>query len=177
MQSKDPRSKKKTYGLNVFFALWGSMLIIAARNELVKSTPGGNFTDIYEQLFCSFSLLTVWFCDFLSKEYYKKVAHKMLVKLILCKTCSQFFASPGSPSTQTHIIIFQSTCPCVNFINVLRTAFTLTDPKIVNKIDNLTVFFTLLGSECVKAVRRTLMKLSPDRKLTIRIRKHNLTFI
>jgi len=51
--------------------------------------------------------------------------------------------------------------PGVDFINILRTAFTLVDPKSVKKIDNLTVFFTLLGSACQKAVRRTLMKLRP----------------
>jgi len=49
----------------------------------------------------------------------------------------------------------------VNFINVLHTAFMLADPKSVKKIDNLTVFFTLLGSTSAKAVRRTLMKLIP----------------
>jgi len=37
----------------------------------------------------------------------------------------------------------------------------LVDPKSVKKIDNLTVFFTLLRSASVKAVRRMLMKLSP----------------
>jgi len=52
-----------------------------------------------------------------------------------------------------------------NFIDVLRTAFTLVDPKSVKKIDNLTVSFTLLGSASVKAVRRTLMKLSLGRTL------------
>jgi len=56
-----------------------------------------------------------------------------------------------------------TTAPGVDFINVLRTAFTLVDPKSVKKIGNLTVFFTLLGSASVKAVRRTLMKLSPGR--------------
>ncbi len=54
----------------------------------------------------------------------------------------------------------------VNFINVLHTAFTLVDPKSVKKIDNLTVFFTLLGSASVKAVRRTLMKLSPGHQFS-----------
>ncbi len=34
----------------------------------------------------------------------------------------------------------------VNFTNVLSAAFTLVDPKSVKMIDNLTVFFTLLGS-------------------------------
>jgi len=46
----------------------------------------------------------------------------------------------------------------VNFINILCTAFTFVDPK---KIDNRIVFFTLLGSACVKAVSGMLMKLSP----------------
>ncbi len=50
----------------------------------------------------------------------------------------------------------------VDSINVLRTAFTLADPKSVKKIDNLTVFFTLLRSASVKAVRKMLMKLSLD---------------
>ncbi len=40
----------------------------------------------------------------------------------------------------------------VNFTNVLCKAFTLVDPKSVKKIDNSTVFFTLLESACVKAV-------------------------
>ena len=51
--------------------------------------------------------------------------------------------------------------PGLNFINVLCTAFTLVDPESVKKIDNLTVFFTLLGSACVKAVHRMLVKLTP----------------
>jgi hypothetical protein len=34
----------------------------------------------------------------------------------------------------------------VNFINVLRAAFTLVDPESIKKIENLTVFFTLLES-------------------------------
>ncbi len=50
--------------------------------------------------------------------------------------------------------------PVLNFINILCTAFTFVDPESVKKIENLTVFFTLLGSAHVKAVHRTLMKLS-----------------
>jgi len=49
----------------------------------------------------------------------------------------------------------------VNFINILHTAFRLVDHKSIKKIDNLTVFFTLLGSASVRAVCRMLMKLSP----------------
>jgi hypothetical protein len=52
--------------------------------------------------------------------------------------------------------------PAVNFINILCTAFTLIDLKSVKKdTDDLTAFFTLLGSTSAKAVRRTLIKLSP----------------
>jgi len=51
--------------------------------------------------------------------------------------------------------------PGLNFINILRTAFTLADPKSVKKTVKLSIFFTLLGSTNVKAVRRTLMNLSP----------------
>jgi len=55
--------------------------------------------------------------------------------------------------------------PGVNFTNIV-SAFMLGDPESVKKIDNLTVFFTRLGSACVKAVHRTLMKLSPGVYLT-----------
>ncbi len=65
-----------------------------------------------------------------------------------------------------HITLMKPT-PGVNFFNILHTAFALVDPKSVKKIDNLTVFFTLLGSASVKAVRRTLMKLSPGVQLFI----------
>ncbi len=51
----------------------------------------------------------------------------------------------------------------VNFINVLRTAFALVDPESVKNTVRSSVSFTLLGSMSVKAVRRTLMKLSPGR--------------
>jgi len=53
--------------------------------------------------------------------------------------------------------------PGVNFINVLQAAFTQTDPKSAKELLDLTVFFALLGFLCVKAARRTLMKLTPDR--------------
>jgi len=57
---------------------------------------------------------------------------------------------------------FWSWCAGVNFANVLRAAFMLVDPKSVRyKIDNLTVFFTPLGSSSKKAACRTLMKLTP----------------
>jgi hypothetical protein len=64
----------------------------------------------------------------------------------------------------TNIFCAAFTRSGVNFIIVLRTAFTLIDPKSVKKIDKLTAFFTLLGSAHVKAVSRMLVKLTPDLK-------------
>ena len=55
------------------------------------------------------------------------------------------------------------TPPRVNFTNVLLAAFTLTDPNSTTKLLDLTVFFALLGSACVKSARRRLMKLTPLR--------------
>ncbi len=49
----------------------------------------------------------------------------------------------------------------LNFINDLRTAFTLVDPKSIKDTDDLTVFFMLSGSTSAKAVHRMLMKLTP----------------
>ncbi len=51
--------------------------------------------------------------------------------------------------------------PGVNFINVLRTAFTPVVPQSVSTQSNCQYLFMVLGSMRVKAVRRTLMKLSP----------------
>jgi hypothetical protein len=53
--------------------------------------------------------------------------------------------------------------PGLNFINVLCTAFVHVDPKSVRIQQNPQYLFTLLGSTCAKAVRRTLMKLTPGR--------------
>ena len=50
----------------------------------------------------------------------------------------------------------------VNFINVLRAAFALEDPKSAKKTVKLSSFIALLGSGRVKAARRTLVRLTPD---------------
>jgi hypothetical protein len=59
--------------------------------------------------------------------------------------------------------------PGVNFTNVFCAAFTLVDPESVKEIQLSDLshhnFFTLLGTVRIKAVRRTLMKLTPDNKL------------
>ena len=50
----------------------------------------------------------------------------------------------------------------------LRTAFTHADPRSKKKLLNLTVFFALLGSACLKVVHKMLMKLI--------VQLHNLLF-
>jgi hypothetical protein len=48
----------------------------------------------------------------------------------------------------------------LNFINILRTAFTHVDPKSIRIQSNPQYFFTLLGSTCAKVARKMLMKLT-----------------
>jgi len=48
----------------------------------------------------------------------------------------------------------------VKFINLLQAAFACADAKSTKKTDNLTVFFALLWSECVKDACRALMRLT-----------------
>jgi len=51
--------------------------------------------------------------------------------------------------------------PGVNFTNVLRTAFTPVAPQSVRIQSSYQYLFRLLGSTSVKAVHKTLVKLSP----------------
>ena len=48
----------------------------------------------------------------------------------------------------------------VNFTNILQAAFTHADPKSAKKTVKLSSFFALLGSACVKAAHRMLVKLT-----------------
>ncbi len=50
-------------------------------------------------------------------------------------------------------------CNVLKFINILRTAFMLEDPKSIKKTVVLLIFFTLSGSTSVKALHKTLVKL------------------
>jgi len=50
----------------------------------------------------------------------------------------------------------KSVVPGVNFINILRAAFTRVGPKSAKRLS-----FALLGSACVKAACKTLMKITP----------------
>ena len=47
------------------------------------------------------------------------------------------------------------------FTKILRAAFMRADPKSAIKLLNLTVFFALLGSACINAASRMLVKLTP----------------
>ncbi len=51
--------------------------------------------------------------------------------------------------------------PAVNFINILRAAFTPLAPKSVRIQSSCQYLFTLLGPTGAKAARRTMMKLTP----------------
>jgi len=52
----------------------------------------------------------------------------------------------------------------VNFINILRAAFTHTDFQSARKTVKLSVFFALSRSTCAKSAHRTLIKLTPGQK-------------
>ncbi len=57
----------------------------------------------------------------------------------------------------------RSPCSVVNFINVLHKAFTHIDPKSVKRYRRLDWVLTLWGATGIKAVRKTLVKLTPAR--------------
>ena len=52
--------------------------------------------------------------------------------------------------------------PGVNFINVFMHSFYAHRSQNCKKLLDLTVSFALLGSVCVKAARKMLVKLLPD---------------
>ena len=86
-------------------------------------------------VFCTKSLflVTFWLCQ---KKFVQKSMRKTLMKLT----------------------------PAVNFTNILRTAFALVEiPKAQELSQVIQYLFTLLGTTSVKAVRRTLMILTPGR--------------
>jgi len=84
----------------------------------------------------STNLQAAFLYEYVIRTFYvltvSKAAHKMLVKL-----------TEGA-----------------NFINVLRVAFTCAYPKSEKDTDDLTAIFALLGSGCVKAARKMLVKLA-----------------
>ncbi len=55
----------------------------------------------------------------------------------------------------------------VNFTNIFTLSFYARRSQKHKKTDDLTVFFTLLGPASIKAIHRTLMKLSPGPIISI----------
>jgi hypothetical protein len=49
----------------------------------------------------------------------------------------------------------------VNFINILEAAFTRAYPKSAKKYSQAVSLFALLGSACIKAARKSMVKLTP----------------
>jgi len=68
----------------------------------------------------------------------------------------------------------------LNFINVIPTAFTRADPKSVRTQSSRQYLFPFLGSACIKAVLKTLMKLTLDEEQDeskyVKYQKNNTVF-
>ncbi len=71
------------------------------------------------------------------------------------------FNSPFQSKKHLKLRCLTGMWPGLNFINILCTAFMHADLKSVKKTVKLSIFLTLLGSMSIKAVLRTLMKLTP----------------
>jgi len=66
------------------------------------------------------------------------------------------FGSFANYISERHVFL-----PGVDFTNILHKASALTDPKSAKNTVKLSVFFVLLGSVCLKAAHKTLIKLTP----------------
>ncbi len=75
-----------------------------------------------------------------------------------------FFTTRGRFHQRFYVQFLRAafTCPGLNFINILRTAFKFVNPQSIKILLSHQYLFTLWGSASIKAVRRTLMILSPD---------------
>jgi len=66
------------------------------------------------------------------------------------------FTLLGSASVKVvHIMLMKST-PGVDLTSILREAFMCADPKSAKNTVKLSVFFALLGSECLKAAGKNV---------------------
>jgi len=61
--------------------------------------------------------------------------------------------------------ILITTTSAVNFINVLRTAFTSVDPECAKRQSCQQCHLALLGPTIVKAAHKTLVKFTPERDI------------
>jgi len=94
----------------------------------------------------------------------EKCSKSMKVTKLTLKEITNNFNK--NPKQQTEIIILDSfgrknISIRSDFTNILREAFTQTDPKSAKKTDGLTVFFVLLGSARIKGFRKMLVKSTP----------------
>jgi len=65
----------------------------------------------------------------------------------------------------------------VNFTNILRSTFTLADPKSAKKTNDLTIFFALFESGHVKNARKMLVKSTPGKTKPTKQKNTNLSSI
>ncbi len=77
----------------------------------------------------------------------------------LSQQCHLVLLGPTSVKAARKMMV--KLTPGLDFINIIRTAFTPVVPQSVRTQSSCQYLFTLLGPTSVKAVRRTLMKLTP----------------
>ena len=93
----------------------------------------------------------------------KKLSNK---KILLATYPTKIYMSDaqhskyGKYNLYVYLNLLTQRCPGVNFINILRAAFTLTGPNSTKKCVKSSSFFALLGSASVKAARSMLVKLT-----------------
>jgi len=112
--------------------------------------------------------------SFLQRKKFYRIGYWKKLSGISYKSWPLDVEYPGSTISKTrlfskHIFNFcwnfsseKSSSSGLDFINVLRTAFTPVVPQSVRAQSSCQYLFTLLGPTSVKAVRRTLMKLTPE---------------
>jgi len=89
-------------------------------------------------------------------------------KLLISKEKSFYRIVYYSIHTANAISDLNKACMCmqntagVDLTNILTQSFCTRRSRKRKKTDNVTVFFTLLGSGSAKASSNTLMKLTPD---------------
>jgi len=89
-----------------------------------------------------------------SSTFYKQLLHQY--------SFTKKFQSQTVIREKGKLKMLMKLTPGVNFVNFLLAAFMHADPKFAKKTGNMSVFFVLLGSSCIKSDHRMLVKLTPD---------------